>query len=153
MELHVLQCITHPRSRQHMNNVKNYATTRLNMQINYSVTWREIISINGGKKREHSSGILIICHKNALSSLSLSLTHSLSDPLFPSDSGLRQAMDILRLAGIKRLSVKNCKKRKEPLRVLKTDMGSHLTHSPGQSWQNSRTPWYYVLHKTKRQKD
>lgn len=69
MELHVLQHITHPRSRQHMNNAKNYATTRFNMQINYSLTWREIASINVRKK--HSSGFLIIFHKNGLSSLFL----------------------------------------------------------------------------------
>lgn len=91
------------------------------MQINCRVTegnqfnkWRV--------KRDHSS-------VTKCSVFSLSLT----------DSALRQAVEILRLTGIVCYSLKKCKNRTEPLRVLKTDMGSHLTHSPGQSWQNCRT--------------
>lgn len=100
------------------------------MQINFSVTRREITSINGGGKRERAQ----LWHSHNLSqklSLSLSLAHSLSDPLCHSDTGLRQAMEILRLVGIKRLSVEKCKNRKEPLRA--EDRHEHLTQSLGQS--------------------
>merc|ERR1712035_225023 len=113
MALSVLQCITHPRSQQHMNNVKKLCVSTVqyadqlqrNLEGNHFNQWRT--------KREHSSGILIICHRKMvfLLSLSLPLTHSLSFPLFHCDSGLRQATEILRLVGIKRLSVKKCKKQ------------------------------------------
>lgn len=65
MGLRVLQCITHPRFRQRINNAKKimhqHGSICRSKEGNYFNQSRK-------KKRENSCSILIICHKNGLSS-------------------------------------------------------------------------------------
>lgn len=100
-----------------MNYVKKNAATWFNIWKNYSVSCGEIISIS---VENMDLLLLMICHEN-----------SLTDSLYPIlcitlKSGLKQAMEMLKLVGIKGSVLKNGKNRKEPLRVRKTDVGGHL---------------------------
>lgn len=92
--------------------VQNADQFQRNSEGNHFNQWRG--------KRERAQ----LWHSHNLSqklSLSLSLPHSLSDPLCHSDTGLRQAMEILRLVGIKGSVLKNVKTGRNPS-GLKTDM-------------------------------